>query len=65
MGSTRYRRARLAVAVGHGRVLSSAQLGVDDHPDGGPWPVVDPEGRLLAVYVGHRAGTAKPGVVLA
>jgi tRNA pseudouridine55 synthase len=52
----------LAVAVGHGRVLPLAELGVEGD---GPWAVVSAEGALLAVYVAHRDGTAKPGVVLA
>ena len=30
----------------------------------GPWPVVDAEGALLAVYEHHHGDTVKPGVVL-
>jgi tRNA pseudouridine55 synthase len=32
---------------------------------GGPWAVCDAFGALLAVYEPHRAGTAKPAVVIA
>jgi tRNA pseudouridine55 synthase len=32
---------------------------------GGPWPVVDEAGHLLAVYHHHRYRSVKPGVVLA
>jgi tRNA pseudouridine55 synthase len=49
-------------AVRHGQVLSVERLGM---VASGPQPVVDPDGALLAVYVPHRAGTAKPAVVLA
>jgi hypothetical protein len=31
----------------------------------GPWAVTDGEGRLLAMYIAHRDGTAKPDVVVA
>ena len=48
-------------AVAHGKVLDRALLGVDGD---GPWAVLAPDGRLLAVYepYGERA---KPAVVLA
>ena len=52
----------VAAMVCHGRVLPRDQLGVSDQ---GPWPVVDEEGALLAVYVPHKGTTAKPAVVLA
>jgi tRNA pseudouridine55 synthase len=50
--------------VRHGAVLPGTALGVDPTTPG-PWPVVDSEGALLAVYVPHRSGTAKPALVLA
>lgn len=52
----------LVAAVRVGKVLPVAELGVTGE---GPWPVVDAAGTLLAVYVPHREGTVKPGVVLA
>jgi tRNA pseudouridine55 synthase len=52
----------LLAAVGHGKVLPAAALGVEG---GGPWAVVDPAGDLVAVYVRHRGDDVKPGVVLA
>jgi len=52
--------AGVAEAVGHG-----APLDPGGWPGGGPWAVVDGEGRLLAVYEPHRDGRAKPSVVLA
>jgi tRNA pseudouridine55 synthase len=52
----------LSVEVGHGRVLAQAHLGASGP---GPWPVLGPEGHLLAVYQDHGAGRAKPVVVLA
>ncbi len=49
------------IAVGHGKVLAA-----DDRFTGaGPWRVVDPDGRLLAVYASHRDATVKPEVVVA
>jgi tRNA pseudouridine55 synthase len=51
-----------ATLVGHGRVFDDAALGVTGD---GPWAVVDAEGALLAVYERRRAGSVKPGVVLA
>ena len=53
--------ADLARLVGHGRVLDRDDLGVDDD---GPWPVVGPDGALLAVYEPGSGGRLKPGVVL-
>jgi len=52
----------VAADVAHGKVLELHRLGVEGE---GPWPVVGSSGRLLAVYEPHRAGTAKPSVVLA
>ncbi|MFP5318364.1 MAG: tRNA pseudouridine(55) synthase TruB [Acidimicrobiia bacterium] len=54
----------LVLAVGHGKVLDRATLGVPDQGEG-PWAVVDGGGALLAVYQGHGEGRAKPAVVLA
>lgn len=54
----------VAVAVGHGRVLPAGELGVDAGDGGGPWPVVDERGDLLAVYVRHGPDRLKPGTVL-
>lgn len=58
--------ADLVTAVSHGRVLSTAELGAPGDPEGGPWPVVDEAGNLLAVYLPHpnRPGFTKPGMVL-
>jgi tRNA pseudouridine55 synthase len=52
----------LAAAVGHGRKLTTADLGAEGP---GPWAVLDGAGSLLAVYERHRDGAAKPAVVLA
>ena len=51
----------LLVAIGHGKVLPLDVLGAVGH---GPWRVLGPGGDLLAVYEAHKAGTAKPAVVL-
>ncbi len=52
----------LVEAVAVGKVLDRAQLA----PQGaGPWALVDPTGRLLAVYEAFRGDTVKPAVVLA
>lgn len=51
----------LVADVRHGKVLPLEVLGVTGD---GPWPVVDPAGGLVAVYVPHRGPTAKPAVVL-
>jgi tRNA pseudouridine55 synthase len=48
--------------VAHGKVLEQDRLGVAGD---GPWPVVDEDGVLLAVYEPHRGSTAKPSVVVA
>jgi tRNA pseudouridine55 synthase len=50
-----------AAEVANGKVLDPARLGVDG---GGPWPVLNREGKLLAVYVDHGPGRVKPIVVL-
>ena len=47
-----------ASLIADGRVLPAP-------PGDGPWAVFDPAHRLLAVYEAHRAGDAKPAVVLA
>ncbi|MEM9467906.1 MAG: tRNA pseudouridine(55) synthase TruB [Actinomycetota bacterium] len=52
--------ADTAVAVGHGRILSTGDLGVEGP---GPWAVCDDDGTLLAVYEPHPNG-AKPTVVI-
>jgi tRNA pseudouridine55 synthase len=49
--------------VGHGQVLPKDELGIGPGTPG-PWPVVDADGQLVAVYVPHRGGTAKPDLVL-
>jgi tRNA pseudouridine55 synthase len=51
-----------AAAVTHGKVLDRSFLGVEGD---GPWAVVDPSGRLLAVYEPYPDGRVKPTVVLA
>ena len=49
------------IDVGHGKVLT-----IDERFVGkGPWAVTDGEGSLLAMYIAHRDGTAKPDVVVA
>ncbi len=57
----------LAVAVGHGRVLDAAQLGLVAPlaPAAGPWGVLGADGALLAVYERRDEGRAKPAIVLA
>ena len=52
--------AETAIAVGHGRVLSTEALGATGD---GPWAVVDGDHTLLAVYQAHERG-AKPSVVI-
>lgn len=54
----------VAAAVGHGRVLDHASLGVDTAAAGGPWAVLNGDGALLAVYADHGEGRAKPVLVL-
>jgi tRNA pseudouridine55 synthase len=48
-----------AALVANGRVLPAPGAGP------GPWALVAPEDRLLAVYESFRGGQAKPAVVLA
>jgi tRNA pseudouridine55 synthase len=60
--ATRAVSDELAAAVGHGKVLSPDELGVDG---AGPWGIVAPDGRLLAVYEACPDGRVKPTVVLA
>ncbi len=51
----------VAIDVSHGKVLERERLGVDS--GAGPWPVLDIEGNLLAVYEPYK-NTVKPTVVL-
>ena len=51
----------VAIEVGYGKVLERERLGVDD--GSGPWPVLDLQGNLLAVYEPYKTGV-KPAVVL-
>jgi len=50
--------------VRHGQVLPRDILGIGTDDRSPSWPVVDPAGALIAVYVPHRDGTAKPDLVL-
>ena len=52
----------VAFDVRYGRVFESARLGALGE---GPYPLVDADGELLAVYEAHRGSTVKPAVVLA
>ncbi|MFL6204160.1 MAG: tRNA pseudouridine(55) synthase TruB [Acidimicrobiales bacterium] len=52
----------VAADIAHGKVLERDRLGVTGD---GPWPMVDEDGTLLAVYEAHKGSTAKPSVVLA
>ncbi len=47
--------------VGNGQVLTAGELAA---PGDGPWPVLDTQGRLLAVYEPHTSDRAKPAVVI-
>jgi tRNA pseudouridine55 synthase len=51
----------VAVDVSFGRILPVDLLGGSRS---GPYPVLDESGLLLAIYETHKAGTAKPSVVL-
>ena len=51
----------LVAAIGHGKVLPRAALSVEGD---GPWAVLDPAGRLLAVYEPYDDDRIKPAVVL-
>jgi len=52
----------VAADIAHGKLLPAEVLGP---AEGGPFAVLGPDGRLLAVYEPHRPGTYKPAVVLA
>ncbi len=52
----------VAFDVRYGRVFPAARIGAIGD---GPYPLVDAEGELLAIYEHHRGGTVKPAVVLA
>ena len=59
-----------AVDVSHGKPMAAEALGLEEHSDlvgSGPWPVLGPDGSLLAVYEPHgdRSGQVKPAMVLA
>ena len=51
----------VAADVAHGKVMDDARLSISGD---GPWPVVDGDGRLLAVYERHGEDRAKPAVVI-
>lgn len=53
---------KTAVDVRYGRVLTLDTIGSSG---GGPYPLVDVDGELLAVYEDYRSGMVKPAVVLA
>jgi len=57
----------VALDVAHGKVLPVEIIG-PPLADGAElptwWPVLAPDGSLLAIYEPHRGGTAKPAVVL-
>ena len=55
--------ATTAIAVGHGKVLDRATLGIDLDADG-PWAVTGPDGTLLAVYQAHHGDSVKPALVV-
>ncbi|HVX18664.1 MAG TPA: tRNA pseudouridine(55) synthase TruB [Acidimicrobiales bacterium] len=52
----------LAAAARDGKVLGSAELGVDGD---GPWAILDADGGLVAVYEPFRGERVKPAVVVA
>ena len=52
-----------AEVVRNGMVLERTRLGLTDSAEG-PWAVLDPTGRLIAVYQEHRNSTVKPSYVL-
>ena len=58
-----------AVDISYGRPMDAETLGLDPVglDVGGPWPVLGPDGSLLAVYGPHadRPGRVKPVMVLA
>ena len=53
--------AEVAADVAHGRVLELERIGAVGE---GPWPLLDGDGHLLAVYEPYGSTTAKPAVVL-
>ncbi len=54
----------VAIAVGHGKVLDRATVGLPGEGDG-PWAVLDPDGALLAVYASYGdADAVKPELVI-
>jgi len=53
--------AELVADIGHGKILDHARFAFEGE---GPWPLLDADGRLLAVYEPHGEGRAKPAVVL-
>lgn len=53
--------AEVAADVAHGKVMDEARLSISGD---GPWPVLDEDGHLLAVYERHGEGRAKPAVVM-
>ena len=52
----------VAGEVAHGRVMDREHLGATG---GGPWPVLNSEGELIAVYRERTDGRVQPAVVLA
>ena len=54
--------SEVAAEVAHGRVLELDRIGAAGE---GPWPLLDDDGILLAVYEPYGDGSAKPAVVLA
>jgi len=54
--------AGLVADIGHGKILDRGRFPLEGE---GPWPVLDEDGHLLAVYQRHGEGGAKPAVVLA
>ena len=58
-----------AIDISYGRPMDAETLGLDPAglDVGGPWPVLGPDGSLLAVYGPHgdRPGRVKPVLVLA
>ena len=58
-----------AVDVSYGKPMEAGSLGLEgpELEAGGPWPVLGPDGTLLAVYGPHgdRPGRVKPVMVLA
>lgn len=51
-----------ATDVRYGRVIEQERIGTSGD---GPYPLVDEDGELLAMYERHRGSTVKPAVVLA